>query len=140
MRLSPVTSVLHGESSARPLFCANQPGQLRLVFGHAQTVNGASRWLPSLGVIAVFASEAHTVDTYTLHSRLPEDSIASLTPILSVRRYREKRKRRTFEKTIRYESRKAYAEVRPRIKARPWLDHQRITLSRLFRPLKIVPG
>ena len=26
-------------------------------------------------------------------------------------RYREKRKRRTFEKTIRYESRKAYAEV-----------------------------
>ena len=33
-------------------------------------------------------------------------------------RYREKRKRRTFEKTIRYESRKAYAEVRPRIKGR----------------------
>jgi len=33
-------------------------------------------------------------------------------------RYREKRKRRTFEKTIRYESRKAYAEVRPRIKVR----------------------
>ena len=28
-------------------------------------------------------------------------------------RYREKRKRRTFEKTIRYESRKAYAEVQP---------------------------
>lgn len=26
--------------------------------------------------------------------------------------------RRTFEKTIRYESRKAYAEVRPRIKGR----------------------
>jgi hypothetical protein len=35
-----------------------------------------------------------------------------------VLRYREKRKRRTFEKTIRYESRKAYAEVRPRIKGR----------------------
>lgn len=33
-------------------------------------------------------------------------------------RYREKRKRRTFEKTIRYQSRKAYAEVRPRIKGR----------------------
>lgn len=33
-------------------------------------------------------------------------------------RYREKRKRRTFEKTIRYESRKAYAEVRPRVKGR----------------------
>ncbi|KAK9815316.1 hypothetical protein WJX72_001572 [[Myrmecia] bisecta] len=35
-----------------------------------------------------------------------------------VARYREKRKRRTFEKTIRYQSRKAYAEVRPRIKGR----------------------
>lgn len=35
-----------------------------------------------------------------------------------VQRYQEKRKRRTFEKTIRYESRKAHAEVRPRIKGR----------------------
>ncbi|KAG1673254.1 hypothetical protein FOA52_002534 [Chlamydomonas sp. UWO 241] len=32
--------------------------------------------------------------------------------------YREKRKNRKFEKTIRYASRKAYAEVRPRIKGR----------------------
>ena len=38
--------------------------------------------------------------------------------MLVCHRYREKRKRRTFEKTIRYESRKAYAEVRPRIKGR----------------------
>ncbi|KAE8732536.1 Zinc finger protein CONSTANS-LIKE 4 [Hibiscus syriacus] len=33
-------------------------------------------------------------------------------------RYREKRKNRKFEKTIRYASRKAYAEMRPRIKGR----------------------
>ncbi|WOK92122.1 hypothetical protein Cni_G00813 [Canna indica] len=33
-------------------------------------------------------------------------------------RYREKRKIRRFEKTIRYASRKAYAEARPRIKGR----------------------
>nr|ASZ80038.1 COLE [Bambusa oldhamii] len=33
-------------------------------------------------------------------------------------RYREKRKNRRFEKTIRYASRKAYAEARPRIKGR----------------------
>ncbi|XP_078443587.1 zinc finger protein CONSTANS-LIKE 4-like [Wolffia australiana] len=33
-------------------------------------------------------------------------------------RYREKRKSRKFEKTIRYASRKAYAETRPRIKGR----------------------
>ncbi|KAL3746119.1 hypothetical protein ACJRO7_015124 [Eucalyptus globulus] len=35
-----------------------------------------------------------------------------------VLRYREKRRNRRFEKTIRYASRKAYAEVRPRIKGR----------------------
>ncbi|RZC61073.1 hypothetical protein C5167_022848 [Papaver somniferum] len=35
-----------------------------------------------------------------------------------VLRYREKRKTRKFEKTIRYASRKAYAETRPRIKGR----------------------
>ncbi|XP_021893194.1 zinc finger protein CONSTANS-LIKE 5 [Carica papaya] len=35
-----------------------------------------------------------------------------------VLRYREKRKNRKFEKTIRYASRKAYAESRPRIKGR----------------------
>uniref|UniRef100_A0A0A9GBY5 CCT domain-containing protein n=1 Tax=Arundo donax TaxID=35708 RepID=A0A0A9GBY5_ARUDO len=33
-------------------------------------------------------------------------------------RYREKRKNRRFDKTIRYASRKAYAEMRPRIKGR----------------------
>ncbi|XP_041993748.1 zinc finger protein CONSTANS-LIKE 5-like [Salvia splendens] len=35
-----------------------------------------------------------------------------------VLRYREKRKNIKFEKTIRYASRKAYAETRPRIKGR----------------------
>ncbi|KAL8127043.1 zinc finger protein CONSTANS-LIKE 3-like [Apium graveolens] len=35
-----------------------------------------------------------------------------------VTRYREKRKNRKFEKTVRYASRKAYAETRPRIKGR----------------------
>lgn len=35
-----------------------------------------------------------------------------------VMRYREKRKRRCYEKQIRYESRKAYAELRPRVNGR----------------------
>ncbi|KAE8777111.1 CONSTANS-like protein CO8 [Hordeum vulgare] len=35
-----------------------------------------------------------------------------------VMRYREKRKNRKFHKTIRYASRKAYAEARPRVKGR----------------------
>jgi len=35
-----------------------------------------------------------------------------------VMRYKEKRQKRKFEKTIRYASRKAYAESRPRVKGR----------------------
>ena len=35
-----------------------------------------------------------------------------------VARFREKRARRSFTKTIRYESRRAYADVRPRFKGR----------------------
>jgi hypothetical protein len=48
----------------------------------------------------------------------PFGSNQPMDRIARVMRYKEKRKRRTFEKTIRYESRKAYAEVRPRIKGR----------------------
>lgn len=40
-----------------------------------------------------------------------------------VARYRAKRARRSFQKTIRYESRKAYAEIRPRIKGR-FVSHE----------------
>ena len=42
----------------------------------------------------------------------------SLTREQRVQRYKEKRARRNFRKTIRYQSRKAYAEIRPRIKGR----------------------
>jgi hypothetical protein len=35
-----------------------------------------------------------------------------------VMRYKEKRKRRCYDKQIRYASRKAYAEMRPRVKGR----------------------
>jgi hypothetical protein len=35
-----------------------------------------------------------------------------------VMRYKEKRKRRRYEKQIRYAARKAYAEMRPRVKGR----------------------
>jgi len=41
-----------------------------------------------------------------------------LTREQRVARYKEKRARRNFRKTIRYQSRKAYAEIRPRIKGR----------------------
>ncbi|CAA7062389.1 unnamed protein product [Microthlaspi erraticum] len=46
------------------------------------------------------------------------DQTSSMDREARVLRYREKRKNRKFEKTIRYASRKAYAESRPRIKGR----------------------
>nr|AIP90420.1 HD1 [Oryza rufipogon] len=44
--------------------------------------------------------------------------VSSMDREARVLRYREKKKARKFEKTIRYETRKAYAEARPRIKGR----------------------
>ncbi|OIW07333.1 hypothetical protein TanjilG_11967 [Lupinus angustifolius] len=71
-------------------------------------------------------------DVSISHSRPPKGTIdlfsgpsiqipCHLTPMdreARVLRYREKKKTRKFEKTIRYASRKAYAETRPRIKGR----------------------
>ncbi|XP_078434034.1 zinc finger protein CONSTANS-LIKE 3-like [Wolffia australiana] len=48
----------------------------------------------------------------------PAQAAVGLDREARVMRYREKRKNRRFEKTIRYASRKAYAETRPRIKGR----------------------
>lgn len=46
------------------------------------------------------------------------DQLQPMAREARVLRYREKRKNRKFEKTIRYASRKAYAESRPRVKGR----------------------
>ncbi|KAK3010088.1 hypothetical protein RJ639_012209 [Escallonia herrerae] len=59
--------------------------------------------------------------TIDLFSNLPIQVPTQLSPMdreARVLRYREKKKTRKFEKTIRYASRKAYAETRPRIKGR----------------------
>ena len=48
----------------------------------------------------------------------PATQLCGIDREARVLRYREKRKNRKFEKTIRYASRKAYAETRPRIKGR----------------------
>ncbi|KAL6994087.1 Zinc finger protein CONSTANS-like, variant 2 [Sarracenia purpurea var. burkii] len=59
--------------------------------------------------------------TIELFSNPPIHMPPQLTPVdreARVLRYREKKKTRKFEKTIRYASRKAYAETRPRIKGR----------------------
>ncbi|XP_059670507.1 zinc finger protein CONSTANS-LIKE 2-like [Cornus florida] len=59
-----------------------------------------------------------TIDLFT---NTPTQMPPQNTPMdreARVLRYREKKKMRKFEKTIRYASRKAYAETRPRIKGR----------------------
>lgn len=64
--------------------------------------------IPSKGTIGLFSNPPIQLPT-------------QLTPMdreARVLRYREKKKTRKFEKTIRYASRKAYAETRPRIKGR----------------------
>ncbi|KAJ4898599.1 Zinc finger protein CONSTANS-LIKE 2 [Raphanus sativus] len=70
--------------------------------------------------------ESTDSDTTVQHSKETIDQLSGpptqqLTPAdreARVLRYREKKKKRKFEKTIRYASRKAYAEIRPRIKGR----------------------
>lgn len=80
-----------------------------------------------VGVVPESTSEvsiSHTrppKGTIDLFSSPPIQIPTQLTPMdreARVLRYREKKKNRKFEKTIRYASRKAYAETRPRIKGR----------------------
>ncbi|TQE11240.1 hypothetical protein C1H46_003246 [Malus baccata] len=56
--------------------------------------------------------------TAAVETSQPAVQLSSVDRVARVLRYREKRKNRKFEKTIRYASRKAYAETRPRIKGR----------------------
>ncbi|XP_051140774.1 zinc finger protein CONSTANS-like [Andrographis paniculata] len=62
-----------------------------------------------------------TIDLFTgchVQMMMPSGQLSADDREARVLRYREKKKTRKFEKTIRYASRKAYAEVRPRIKGR----------------------
>ncbi|KAJ0244621.1 Zinc finger protein CONSTANS-LIKE 2 [Hirschfeldia incana] len=74
-----------------------------------------------ISVVPESTSSDTTKEAVDQVSAPPTQMVQKLTPAdreASVLRYREKKKRRKFEKTIRYASRKAYAEVRPRIKGR----------------------
>lgn len=66
-------------------------------------------------------------------------SVGQLEPMARearVLRYKEKRKNRKFEKTIRYASRKAYAETRPRIKGR-FAKRSEVDVDQMF---SVVPN
>ncbi|PWA51640.1 CONSTANS-like 5 [Artemisia annua] len=78
------------------------------------------------GIVPEGNSMSEISHPFALHANNNSDLSASQAPTqlsgsdreARVMRYREKRKNRKFEKTIRYASRKAYAETRPRIKGR----------------------
>ncbi|XP_073292925.1 zinc finger protein CONSTANS-LIKE 2-like isoform X2 [Primulina huaijiensis] len=72
-------------------------------------ISSVSHTRPPKGTIDLFSGPSIQAPTLQL---TPMDREAR------VLRYREKKKARKFEKTIRYASRKAYAETRPRIKGR----------------------
>ncbi|KAJ3693248.1 hypothetical protein LUZ60_008728 [Juncus effusus] len=66
-----------------------------------------------------FRHSKSTIDLFSASpAQMPAPHLVALDREARVLRYREKRKTRRFEKTIRYASRKAYAETRPRIKGR----------------------
>ncbi|KAL9249330.1 Zinc finger protein CONSTANS-LIKE 5-like protein [Drosera capensis] len=80
-----------------------------------------------MGIVPDGNSNSHTeVSNYSFPKTIEATAAAAPPPVqlsreereARVMRYREKRKNRKFEKTIRYASRKAYAESRPRIKGR----------------------
>ncbi|CAH8358729.1 unnamed protein product [Eruca vesicaria subsp. sativa] len=68
--------------------------------------------------ISIPFNRSTTTTTITTSTGTTGDQTSSMNREARVLRYREKRKNRKFEKTIRYASRKAYAESRPRIKGR----------------------
>ncbi|XP_022949052.1 zinc finger protein CONSTANS-LIKE 2-like [Cucurbita moschata] len=68
---------------------------------------------PPKGTIDLFSGAADVAAV-----QMPATQLCPMDREARVLRYREKKKTRKFEKTIRYASRKAYAETRPRIKGR----------------------
>ncbi|KAJ7971155.1 CONSTANS-like protein [Quillaja saponaria] len=136
----------YGGDSVVPVQCGEVEGQLQRQRGHQFQLglefdsskagygfNGSISHSVSVTSMDVgIVPESTMADVSISHSRPPKGTIdlfsgpciqipTQLTPMdreARVLRYREKKKTRKFEKTIRYASRKAYAETRPRIKGR----------------------
>lgn len=85
----------------------------------SQSVSSSSM---DVGVVPDHSASADVSNTFVMNSSAGADAVpnpvSGLDREARVMRYREKRKNRKFQKTIRYASRKAYAETRPRIKGR----------------------
>ncbi|KAK4491042.1 hypothetical protein RD792_001763 [Penstemon davidsonii] len=80
----------------------------------SQSVSSSSM---DVGVVPDQGAMADVSDSFVKTETIPTP-VSGIDREARVLRYREKRKNRKFEKTIRYASRKAYAETRPRIKGR----------------------
>ncbi|CAA7407731.1 unnamed protein product [Spirodela intermedia] len=90
-------------------------------FGHVDQPAMEARTVPDVaaGGAAHFRQPKGTIDLFAGATAPPAaTSLSAGDREARVLRYREKRKTRRFEKTIRYASRKAYAETRPRVKGR----------------------
>ncbi|XP_074302619.1 zinc finger protein CONSTANS-LIKE 2-like isoform X2 [Silene latifolia] len=121
----PVQNHIHYQNFLFGMECDSKPAyNYNSSLAHSVSVS-------SLDVIVV--PESSTMSDISMsHTRQPKGTIelfsnppiqvpTQLSPLdreARVMRYREKKKNRKFEKTIRYASRKAYAETRPRIKGR----------------------
>ncbi|GMY24495.1 zinc finger protein CONSTANS-LIKE 2-like [Fagus crenata] len=136
----------YGGDSVVPVQCGEAKGQLhhhqqqnfQLGLDYesskaAYSYNGSISHSVSVSSLDVGVVPESTMSDISMsHPRPPKGTIdlfsgptiqipPQLTPMdreARVLRYREKKKTRKFEKTIRYASRKAYAETRPRIKGR----------------------
>lgn len=92
--------------------------------------------MPPAASVKAEMTESHKQSAAQQHAYLMNG--ANLTREQRVARYREKRKNRKFHKTIRYASRKAYAEVRPRIKGR-FATKEEVTAWKMQKEQGLIP-
>ncbi|XP_062224686.1 transcription factor GHD7-like [Phragmites australis] len=92
---------------------------LGLGSGARHTETAASATIMSFcGSTFTDASSSRPKEPILIDGRLQRPVDPAVERESKVMRYKEKRKRRRYEKQIRYASRKAYAEMRPRVKGR----------------------
>ncbi|OEL28620.1 hypothetical protein BAE44_0010360 [Dichanthelium oligosanthes] len=116
------TSLAHSGSSSEvgvvpEAFCGGGGGSFELDF---------TRPKPQAYMPYTATPQSHSMSSVDMEAVPERGDMAAARPVplmgesreARLMRYREKRKNRRFEKTIRYASRKAYAETRPRIKGR----------------------
>ncbi|XP_074294652.1 zinc finger protein CONSTANS-LIKE 2-like [Silene latifolia] len=121
----PVQNQIHYQNFLFGMECDSKPAyNYNASLAHSVSVSSLDVGVVPESSTVSEISMSHTrppKGTIDLFSNPPMQVPTQLSPLdreARVMRYREKKKNRKFEKTIRYASRKAYAETRPRIKGR----------------------